>query len=99
MAAATVPGPSWPRKKPQHKLTLGRGWKGRIFPKTDYLPSPPLPPPPHTLTFSPSLRQAVPLAAVSTMQIPERRGWLECIWGFSASMHCGGRRGRVVVRM
>ena len=35
-----MPGLRWPRKKPQHKLTLGRGWRGSIFPKTDYLPSP-----------------------------------------------------------
>lgn len=28
------------KKKPQHKLTLGRGWRGSIFPKADYLPSP-----------------------------------------------------------
>lgn len=34
-----------PKKKPQHKLTLGRGWRGSIFPKTDYLPSPHCAPP------------------------------------------------------
>lgn len=28
------------KKKPQHKLTLGRGWRGSIFLKTDYLRSP-----------------------------------------------------------
>lgn len=51
MAGAAVPRLRWPRKlkkkkkKPQHKLTLGRGWRGSIFPKADY-PPPPLPPPP-----------------------------------------------------
>lgn len=71
------------KKKSQHKLTLGRGWRGSIFPKADYPPhhyhhlhrhqcslsSPPHHPP---LTLSP--RQAVPLAAVSTMQISARGG-------------------------
>lgn len=43
------------KKKPQHKLTLGRGWRGSIFLKTDYLRSPlcslslSLPPPRHKL--------------------------------------------------
>lgn len=49
MAGAAVPRLRWPRKKkkPQHKLTLGRGWRGSIFPKADYSPPPPpLPPPP-----------------------------------------------------
>lgn len=42
VAGAIVPGlrcgPE--QKKPQHKLTLGRGWRGSIFLKTDYLRSP-----------------------------------------------------------
>lgn len=73
VAGAIVPGlrcgPE--QKKPQHKLTLGRGWRGSIFLKTDYLRSPLCSLSPF---LPPSLRQAVPLAAVSTMQIPKRGG-------------------------
>lgn len=49
-----------PVEKPQHKRALGRVRRSSIFPKV--------------ITFSPffppSRRQAVPLAAVSTMRIP-----------------------------